>query len=214
MFGCGSSTNNDQGVVFTHLGYYQDFAEDCGDIPTGMTGAIVPLSSPFEGFGSFHEVLSVLGFSNSLAGQTLRVQRVFFDYEIPGATKQPPSTSWVLSSTLGPAGGDDDEEGGSTIDSSLPEHFGSQCNQVYAQVPIVTTQVMEWINLNRHSLPEAPFTMIVSSYATGLTSAGDRYDTNVEQIILDFTPDNIIPPTDGSGGLNSEESSEETAVAS
>jgi hypothetical protein len=77
---------------------------------------------------------------------------------------------------------------------------------------------MEWINLNRNALPEAPFHLIVTSYMTGISSGGDRFDTNREQLFLEMIPDNVIAPTDGTttGGNispSSEELSGETAVA-
>lgn len=198
LFGCGSSTNNDQGVVATLLGFFSAAPDDpCDVVPPGVSGVIASLSAPTgEVLGTSSGIRLYVGVSNALQGQTLRVQSVSIDYEIPGASKQPPSTALPLSMLLGPA----NEELGVPDNSSFPAGaFGTNlCNRSYAETFLVPASILEWINFNRSALPEPPFLMSVTVGASAISSAGDRFYTNEETVFVEFTPDNVIPPTDGS----------------
>lgn len=220
---CGSGGNrNDQGVAFTFLGWYWDTAGE-----TGASGASVGLSeinpeepaAPSQGTGGM--VLLYAGVENHLTAQALRVERIVHSYYIPGATVQPPQTSVAAPAQLDPArtigsggtgGGTGGTGGGIDVnpDSSLPDSFcsgGTCATKAYIGVPIIPPAVREFIALNREQFPEAPFVMVVNSYATGVTSAGSSIESNPVEIEITIAPDNIIPPTGGSDSSGSSASS-------
>jgi len=66
-------------------------------------------------------------------------------------------------------------------------------------VQIVPTSIREFINFNKQNFPEPPFTMVVRSFASGVTSAGHRLDSNNIELEVVFTPPVEIPPTEGTG---------------
>ena len=192
LFGCGSASNNDQGVAFLFSGFY---AAVDGD--TFLTGLSVPLTNstgndnedaPFAG-----SVVAALGFQNNLAGQGIQVQRVFLSFFIPGASVQPPSTSYGLGAVLGPAGLDP------LNPTTLPPGYSGVANQLKAQVPVLPFEIREWMAFNKSKLPEPPFALDVTAYSTGITTAGDRLDTNAGLLSITITPEITIPPSSGNG---------------
>ena len=209
VLGCGSASNNDQGTAWTFLGWFES-SPDSGTtdtLPTGTSAIQIPLSTvspetPGDiGIGS---LLKFAGSQNNLQGQFIRSQRIFHSYFIEGASVQPPATSYPLGAVIGPVG---QESTGGTggvntcigFGSTLPCSFsdGTVGFRVFAGTPVVTPEVLSWMNLNRDSLPETPFTMLVTSHIVGITSSGDQLETNVVDIPVIFTPDVIIPPTEG-----------------
>jgi len=203
--GCGTATNNDQGVSVTLLGYFSPDSDGLctATDPKPLSGAISPISDSAvtEPTARAGEVSGCAGVLNNLSGQFIRTQRIYMDYFIPGASVQPPSTSFPMGAVVGPATGTTTT--GSTSNSggsSLPPSFtgdNGPGNFVVADVAVVPVEVMAWINLNRNSLPELPFTMTVTSHVRGVTSAGDVVETNDVDFAVTLTPDNIIAPTDG-----------------
>lgn len=208
---CGSASNNDQGVAFTLLGFFAAGDVDGCDLPAGELGQFTPIgeldSSSIVGdseeSGDSGAVLTYLGIQNNLTGQFIRTDRVLLSYYIEGASAQPPSTTLALSSVVGPSvvasDSSSDTEGGATndpFDSSLPPGFDNEsCSREFLQFMVVPPDIRAWINLNKGSLPEAPFVMTATVEVTGLTSAGARLTTNPATYDVIFTPDPIIPPT-------------------
>ena len=193
LYGCGSS-NNDQGVSFTALGYNSMDEDLKCDPETFITGMSIPISA-----GTTEETLanagqaiySCINLQNNMSTQFVRVERVFHEFFIEGASIQPPTSSAPVSIVVGPAAG---ASGTPTAGgSSLPQGFEA-ANNVSAPFIAVPAEVMEWIVLNRNVLPEPPFTMGVTHYVTGITSAGDRLNTNKLTMFVVVTPDVIIPP--------------------
>lgn len=216
--GVGSDGNNNQGVVFTLLGFYSGAASDCGQLPddvSGITGVSVPLSSsqsdgtPFPG-----SVTVAVGLQNNLSGQGISVDRLNLDYFIPGATLQPPSTIRPLPVLLGPVVADSNANtgnganvpgnagvganvppnagigAGSDVDTSLPPGaFAGIGSCSIAEFGLIPAQIRSWISLNRTSLPEAPFDLFVTVSAEGESTSGQRYTTNEETIVVLVTPD-------------------------
>ena len=185
--GCNSSANNDQGVSVTFFGYFQQLSA-CG---TGLSAVVTSISGgdSTEGLFTFFDVTAEVGVQNNLLGQGFRLDRAFMSYRIEGASSQPPSTSFPLGVILAPAG-----DNGST----LPDNFGGSIpNTICAAATIVPASIFEWINLNRASLPEPPFTMTVRTFMTGETTSGERLDTNSLDFAVEIIPDNVIPPTGG-----------------
>lgn len=196
--GVGSDGNNNQGIVFTLLGFFSGAASNCGQLPddvSGITGVSVPLSSsqsdgtPFPG-----EVVVAVGLQNNLSGQGLSVDRLNLDYFIPGAAVQPPSTIRPLPVLLGPlvvnSGTDTDGTTDSGVDTSLPPGaFAGIGSCSISEFGLIPAQIASWISLNRSSLPEAPFDMFVTVTAEGESTSGQRYTTNEETIVVLMTPD-------------------------
>lgn len=194
----GSVSNNDQGVSFLFLGYAPsaDGDDDETDGADFLTGVTVPLSTPGdETPGNVGGVFAALRLQNNLSGQFIRLQRAFFEYEVPGAQVNPPSTSIALAGVLGP--GTTDTSTGVPIDTTLPPGAGGTSNIVTAETLIIPPEVLTWINLNRTLLPEPPFTMIIRGRVTGFTSSGDRLTTNDQDLAAVLTPDLQIGPTPG-----------------
>jgi hypothetical protein len=193
LVSCGGSTNNDQGVSFTLLGFRSSCSGEGDDITTpnlsGMTAAL-DLSSTDETPGSSGDVIVGLVLENNLSTQFVRAQRAFISYTIPGSSVQPPSTSVPISAFLDKAGGTP----GSGGTSATPTSGSSGDSKACAEFQIVPAEIRQWLVLNRNSLPELPFGMEASLYVTGLSSAGDRFDSNENALAIRFTPNIVIPP--------------------
>jgi hypothetical protein len=213
LYGCGSSSPNDQGTTFTLLGYFAELPDDASDdtLPTALTGVGILISDPSIeappsgsnlGGGT---VAAVLGFQNNLSAQFLRTDQVFFDYIVPGASAQPPSTNYPLSMVLGAA----DSNLQATPTSSLPGGFDGLSHRGFAQVTVLPAEIREWLNFHRTSLPPRPFVMTVRSYVSGVTSAGDRIDSNSADLFIQVNDDALIPPTTPTPSSSSDELEEE-----
>lgn len=195
---CGSSTSNDQGVTFNLMGFFADFpdsSEGC-TLPAGDLGQVMPLANVGED-GSLAQqgVLTIAGFQNALSGQFIRIDQASISYDIPGASQNPPSTSFPQSFLINPSAGN--EEGGG---SSLPPSYtGNGVSCAYASFFVVPADIQTWINFNRDSLPEAPFSMTAYVQFSGITSAGDRIDTNIATYRIYVSPDPVITEQPAAG---------------
>lgn len=186
--GCGSSSRNDQGVSFTFFGW---FGDSSGSV--GVSTLAVPIAGPNpEATGFGRDVVAYAGLQNNLLGQFIRVERIFHSYSVPGASEKIPDTSVAVPGTLGSAGDQD----ASTLPAGAAS-FGSGGNVGYFGALVVPRSVREFIALNRDAFPEPPFVMVVSSYASGVTSSGSRLDSNQLEIEVIIEPEIIIPPTEG-----------------
>lgn len=200
--------------------------QGCGQLPAVFVGGSIQLgtaapepsttvtdtsSSGVDEAGSF---ISVVGVQNNLYGQVFRADRVFLDYYIPGATAQPPSTNVPVSLLAGPAeaaaqtniggaNGNNNTNPGQNAGlrkpgfTSLPPAMYNICNRALAQITVIPAAVREWLNFNRDSLPEAPFAMEVTIRVTGLSSSGNRIDTNDGTFAFQVLPETYVVPTDG-----------------
>ncbi len=207
--GCGSSSTNNQGVSFTLLGFFAELPEaGSEELPQGSIGQAVPISAvnpETQAGNAVGTTTTIVGLKNNIVSQFIRTDRLKISYYIEGASKQPPNTTIAFSVLLGPGGGSSSgEEGGeesssSSSTSSLPD-FSSIASQGFGSFPIITPDISAWLNLNRGSLPELPFTLTATVKASGVTSSGNRVDSNEAQYFIIFTPDNEIAPTNGSSG--------------
>lgn len=194
--GCGTDGDyNDQGVTFTNLGYFEDSSG-----ASGVTGLSIPLSQGTAqepaNFGGSPS--AAVGVYNGLINQYIRVENIFLSYRIPGATRQPPSTNVAISGIVGSAQAVDG------IDPAIPPGFGpvgQAGNPLFAEFSVVPPEVYQWLSLNRASLPEPPFTMIVNGFVRGTSTSGNVYETNDADLTIIVTPDNDITPTEGGGGV-------------
>ena len=181
MFGCGSASNNDQGVSFTLYSLEPESNS-------------VPLSTTTEDETSTGAVQGTYGFQNNLLGQGIRLQRVFLSFYVEGSSNQPPDTTVAIGAVLGPAG-PAPVDGDGSAGGSLPGAFDDIPNSKSVTAFVVPPEIMSWLNLNKASLPEPPYSLTIDAYATGLTTAGDRLDTNPLSASITITPDVILNPT-------------------
>mgnify|MGYP006279236153 CR=1 FL=1 len=198
--------------------------QGCGQLPSVFVGGSLRLgqaepepsntttSSRLSGTNEAGSYVSVVGIQNNLYGQVFRADRVYVDYYIPGASAQPPSTSVPISLLAGPAesaGSGQGAVGGGTNSTtrdpgirrpaytSLPPSLANICNRALAQITVVPAAVREWLNFNRDLTPEAPYKMEVTIRVSGLTSGGDRLDTNDGTFHFEILPETLVVPTDG-----------------
>lgn len=185
MLGCGTATNNDQGVSFTMLGYSVaanasatpgsgSSAAACSTAPN-LSSGVFAIGTQTETSGSTPQVLAGVVVRNNLTTQFVRTVSIQFEYIIPGAQIQPPSTTVPYGGVVAKSG-------------------GLQCGVV----SVVPPQVLSWISLNRESLPEPPFLVIARGQVTGTTQAGDVLSTNPVDIGFTAVTDNPITPSDDS----------------
>ncbi len=216
LLGCGSGSSNDQGVSFTLLGFYDDLEGDpelVRVVPLSFSGSEIQGDQFQDGFTDQTNIsgaiISFAGSQNNLSQVFIRTDAAYLSYFIPGASRQPPDTATAYSLVLGPAVSAGAAASDDPFISTLPPALADVENVGYAPVSIVPADVMTWLNLNRTALPELPFDMIVTAYVSGVTSAGDRLDSNEVQYLVKFTPDNVIPPASGAaeGGDNPSDSS-------
>jgi hypothetical protein len=196
---CGSSPTNNQGVSFTLLGFFQGDASE-GSEARGEVGQYKPLSAggvETQGGDTAGDALTYVGLQNNITSQFLRVDRLEIEYFIEGSRIQPPNTAIALTSFLGKAPSTGTGSSSSSGSNSSSTIGTSSANISYTQFPIVPSDIMTWLNFNRNSLPELPFTMIATVKASAVSSAGDRYASNEGSYFIIFTPDNVIAPTEG-----------------
>ncbi len=186
--GCGSASNNDQGVSFTLLGF---FADNKGE--TGLVGIPMSLSEMTGSEPSSpgkDNLLISLGLLNGLTGQYIRLQRLYISYDIPGASVAAPSTTFPLAVVIAPSG-----VSGSGVKTSLPTAISGATgagNPTYLEFSLVPAAIKQWLNFNRMYLPEAPFVIEATVVASGVTSAGDQLDSNPGTIMIYVSPDGQV----------------------
>lgn len=199
--------------------------QGCGQLPEPFGGGYLRLgeaepepggsvsSTNLSGTDAAGAFISVVGLQNNLYGQAFRAERLIVDFFIPGASQQPPATNVPVFLVAGPAesaaqvgiGGGAGVDGGANaapspglrrpLFTSLPPSFSNLCNRSLAQVTIVPAAVREWLNFNRDVLPEPPFQMEVTLRLNGLSSSGNRYDTNDATFDFTILPESYIEPT-------------------
>jgi hypothetical protein len=69
----------------------------------------------------------------------------------------------------------------------------------------VPPEIGEWLALNRDSLPEPPFQMTLVTTAYGVTTAGDRIETNSLPYLIVVYEDRVITPSTGTPPTNDED---------
>jgi hypothetical protein len=194
----------------------------CGRLPAGIIGAYIQLgeigpepggtltSTNLSGTDPAGAFVAVVGIQNNLYGQAFRAERLLLDFYVPGASEQPPSTNVPISLIAGPAESAQNTIGGQNnqnnqnqsnpglrrpIFTSLPPSFSNLCNRALSQATIVPASIREWLNFNRDLLPPAPFKMEVVMRVSGLSSSGNRIETN--EVVLDV---DVLPETYVAGG--------------
>ena len=196
VWGCGSASNNDQGVSFTLVGFFQDLKGD-----TGLTGLAIPITDITNNEPSglrTDNVVAAIGLQNNLSGQFVRAQRAYISYNVPGATENPPSTTFPLAAVMGPASEGCSEDIDTTLPGTITGGDKQTANRTFAEIVILPAAVRQWISLNYALLPEPPFVIEASVFARGVTSAGDQLDTNTGTLWIQVTPGVVVGPTSAS----------------
>lgn len=172
VLGCGSTSNNDQGVSFLNTGFFAvDEDNKCGEL--GVTGLSFALGSAST------SLTTCVGIQNNLSGQFIQSNRATISYFIPGAAVQPPTVVVPLSRVLGP--------GSTGANTTLPDGVKNPSSAI-APITLITTDIWNYLVLNERSLPNFPYTMLATVTVSGITSAGDILDTNSTDIGIEIRP--------------------------
>lgn len=221
-------------------GGQQNNQNGCGGIPASLGRVLLRLgdalpesdtgASSANGTDPSSSYVVAIGVQNNLIGQYYRGDRLLLDYYIPGSSLQPPSTNVALSVFAGPApsaGGAAGAGGGSGAsgasggggglrrpgNTSLPPTFNNLCNQSYAVAAVIPASIREWLNFNRSALPEPPYSMEVYALVSGLSSSGNRYDTNTAVLHVDILPE-IFVPDDNEASTATPDTTDQTTASS
>lgn len=194
LMSCGTATNNDQGVSFTAYGWAAPDDEGIctfGLVNTGtafLSGGLLVETRLSSGEIYLAPGLCFVIGSN-LTKQSIRTDRMYYEFRIPGASEQPPTTSSPFSVVLSaPQEGEESEDEDGPIAQSVT--IGGN---------VLPNEIIQWMNLNRSKLPSPPFRLEGIYRVSGVTSAGDRMETNEIGFNFSVLEDNIIPPEGGSG---------------
>ena len=177
MVGCGSASNDDQGVSFTNLGFFSVDTETNACEETGVSSAIVSIGTS-AGSNALTGASLCIGLQNNLSGQFIRSERATITYSIPGAALQPPSAVVPVSAIMGP--------GSAGASTSLPDGVTNE-SRVISGILLLPAETLRFLSVNRGALPRAPYTMVASAAVTGVTSAGDSLETNPAEIAIQVT---------------------------
>lgn len=208
----------------------------CGQLPQPLAAGFIsvgqtfidPTATPQPGLQGLSidpsgAVYAIVGIQNNLYGQVFRADRVLLQYYIPGASVQPPSTNVAVNLLAGPGeaglGSSSSSAGGNALRrpgvTSLPQTFRQVCNRAFAQVPIIPAPIREWMIFNVNELPEPPYDLEVVVSLTGLSSGGNRYDTNEGLFTISVLPEIlVVPPTPSATSTPSTTSSSTSADTS
>lgn len=174
--GCGGASSNNQGTSFLAFGW-SDLANIASPSPN-LAALQVPLATDTailetNGLGLEGSAYFVaMALQNRLTTQFIRVARVDCSYDIQGTGLFVPDESINVSAIIAPTEDAEAEEG---ANSTLVEESG---NFKYVGFPIITTDILSYLNVNRNSLPELPFRITATCHAVGVTQAGDTLETN------------------------------------
>jgi hypothetical protein len=174
--GCGDSGDNDNGISFRAVGFLQGVLADAKcTVPTVGTAIAdqsnnIPLDNAIVDSGypaNLFFCRAYLWLENNLIRQAIIVDRLDFEYEIPGSRIGLPSHSSSVGIRINPA------------DSTAASPFGPA--NVYIGLPeaqIVPASVVLFLRQNRQSLPQLPYTMIIKMTAHARSDAGQSYVSN------------------------------------
>ena len=179
VVGCGDSSNNDNGISFRAVGFVQgQLNENKCTFPTAGTAIAdqsqnLTLDSASVDSGYPAGVFfcrAYLWLENNLVNQALVVDRLDFDYEIPGARIGVPAHSSSVGIRINPANADA---------TTSPSPFGPP--NVYIGLPeaqMVPASLVLFLRQNRQTLPQLPYTMIIKMTAHSRSDAGQSLVSN------------------------------------
>jgi hypothetical protein len=190
VVGCGDGGDNDNGIAFRAVGFFQGtLNEDRCQVPTANQAIAdqsqnLTLDSPFVDSGYPAGVFfcrAYLWLENNLLRQAVVVNRLDFEYEIPGSRIGLPSHSSAVGIRINPA---------STAEDPPPSPFGP--TNVYIGLPeaqIVPASVVLFLRQNRQVLPQLPYTMIVKMTAHARSDAGQNLVSNEVRYTITWEQD-------------------------
>ena len=186
---CGSNENN-QGISFRAVGIFQGTLETnkctvpVADKAIAAPGIVIKLDDPQinGGFPNSFSVFTCRGFlelQNNLVGQAIVVDRIDFEYEIPGARIAAPSSSMPTGLRINPVDADP---------AKNPSPFG-QVNVVFVQPDgqLIPSTLVSFLRQNQPSLPQLPYNMIIHITARGRTDSGDLLVSNEIRYSVQWT---------------------------
>ena len=185
--GCGDNGSNDQGVSFRAVGLYiGDASESKCTAPTtdkaiADQGISLDLNDPplIQGFPNAANVFYVcrgyIWLQNDMANQSINVERIDFEYEIPGARLSIPASSAPIGVRINPAKPDPAKDG--AAENNNP--FG-QVNVYIGHLEgqLVPGTLVQFLRQNQPSLPQLPYVMIIHMRALGRSDSGDLLTSN------------------------------------
>lgn len=200
LVGCGSN-DNDQGISFRAVGIFQgEQQEDQCQVPVvdnaiGDPGISVPLNSPLVDGGypdsnsflsfcrGFLQLENNLGFQRTQdgnvveqEGEAINVERIDFEYEIPGARIAIPSNSMPTGFRINPFFG--------------PENSFGRPNTIFVQLDgqLVPSALVQFLRQNQPSLPQLPYVMIIHIRVRGRTDSGELLVSNEIRYTVEWLP--------------------------
>jgi len=201
VVGCGGDggdgdNDNDNGISFRAVGFFQGtFQDNRCEVPTAADAIADPSNTLIlddatvdSGYptGVFF-CRAFLWLENNLVNQAVVVDRLDFEYEIPGSRIGIPPHSSSVGIRINPAGSDPD---------TSPSPFGPP--NVYIGNPqgqIVPASLVLFLRQNQQALPQLPYTMIVKMTAHARTDAGDGLDSNEVSYTITWEQDLRGGPT-------------------
>ena len=186
--GCGGDGSNDQGISFRAVGIFTgDATEQKCTAPTtdkaiADQGIALQLSDPFleQGYPNAATVFFLcrgyIWLQNDLFNQAIVVDRIDFEYEIPGARISIPSSSAPIGVVIRPANTKDQNPFG-----QLNVYLG------HLQGQMVPSRVIFFLRQNQPSLPTLPYVTIVHITARGHTDSGEKVVSNEIRYTVEWT---------------------------
>jgi hypothetical protein len=194
--GCGEDGgDNDNGISFRAVGVFQGtFNQGQCEVPVADDAIAdqsinLPLDSATVDNGYPANVFFCRGYiwlENNLTEQAIVVDRLDFEYEIPGARIGIPAHSSPIGARINANNLDPDNN---PETPPPPNPFGPP--NVYIGQPdaqIVPASLILFLRQNRQALPQLPYPMIVRITALGRTDAGERLTSNEIRYTIQFTP--------------------------
>ncbi len=187
---CGSN-ENDQGSSFRAVGIFQGTVETNKCTAPVANKAIadqsiaLQLNDPFIDTGfpnsttGFFLCRGYIWLENNLDDQSIVIDRIDFDYEIPGAHISVPSSSSVVGFRIPPANADP---------AKVVNPFG-QVNIYLGHLEgqLVPASLLLFLRQNQPSLPALPYNMVIHITARGRTDSGDLLVTNEIRYSVQWT---------------------------
>ena len=190
---CGSDDNS-QGISFRAVGIFQGTVETdkctapVADKAIADQSIALPLNNSLfinidTGFpnasSGFLLCRGYIWLENELDNQAIVVDRIDFDYEIPGARISIPSSSSVVGFKIPPANADP---------KTTVNPFG-QVNIYLGHLEgqLVPATLILFLRQNQPSLPALPYNMIIHITARGRTDSGDLLVSNEIRYTVQWT---------------------------
>lgn len=186
--GCGNDGSNDQGISFRAVGIFTgDATEQRCTAPTtdkaiADQGIALQLSDPFleQGYPNASTIFFLcrgyIWLQNDLFNQAIVVDRIDFEYEIPGARISIPSSSAPIGVVIRPANTKDQNPFG-----QLNVYLG------HLEGQLVPSRLVFFLRQNQPSLPALPYVMIVHITARGHTDSGETVVSNEIRYTIEWT---------------------------